>query len=205
MTLISDRYDVYPVMDHPARATLDLFIVSICNDLAGKFDFLGKSSSFFRVIEPRDRRRHAGGRREELWRSHLACCVLAPAMCPFASPPCGLANPFRAAVPWPCWGCPGSRSRSRSRRSASLRPASRYPYSLPARGTSQGGSLWQPKPLSGSGAAWGGQDTKADPTTKKARQLVLFGTSWRAAIGVERSSHLRTDPQAGSIRTTTDP
>jgi hypothetical protein len=61
MTFISDRYDVYPVMDHPARATLDLYIVSICNDLAGKFDFLGKSSSFFRVIEPRDRRRMRAG------------------------------------------------------------------------------------------------------------------------------------------------
>jgi hypothetical protein len=48
------------------------------------------------------------------------------------------------------------------------------------------------------------QDAKADPTTKKARQPVLFGTSWRAAIGVERSSHFRTDPQAGSVRTNTD-
>lgn len=51
----------------------------------------------------------------------------------------------------------------------------------------------------------GCQDAKTDPTTKKARQPVLFGTSWRAAIGVERSSHFRTDPQAESVRTTTDP
>jgi hypothetical protein len=153
MTFISDRYDVYPVMDHPARATLDLYIVSICNDLAGKFDFLGKSFSFFRVIEPRDRRRmRVGFARscgEAIWPA-LRCRQPVWGLSSLALLGPLLIGPVGAAVDWPCWGCPGSRSR----RSASLRPHPATQHSLPALGAPRRGSPWEPKLLSGSGAAW---------------------------------------------------
>lgn len=197
MTFISDRYDVYPVMDHPARATLDLFIVSICNDLAGKFDFLGKSSSFFRVIEPRDRRRmRAGFARscgEAIWPA-LRC----------RQPVWGLSS-LALLGPLLIGPVGGALVRVRVDR-RHWRPTTRSPALV----TRSGGS---PKRVPVGTEAlvrlWcclggGCQDAKTDPTTKKARQPVLFGTSWRAAIGVERSSHFRTDPQAGSVRTTTD-
>lgn len=197
MTFISDRYDVYPVMDHPARATLDLYIVSICNDLAGKFDFLGKSSSFFRVIEPRDRRRmRAGFARscgEAIWpalRCRQPCWGLSSL---------ALLGPLLIG---PVGGCPGSRSR----RSASLATSPRSPALVTRSGGSQKRVPVGTEALVRLWCCLGGgcQDAKTDPTTKKARQPVLFGTSWRAAIGVERSSHFRTDPQAGSVRTNTD-
>lgn len=182
MTFISDRYDVYPVMGHPARATLDFFIVSICNDLAGKFDFLGKSSSFFRVIEPRDRRRmRAGFARscgEAIWPA-LRCRQPVWGLSSLALLGPRLIGPVGGAVDWPCWGCPGSRSR----RSASLRTHPATQHSLPALGAPRRGSRWEPKLLSGSGGAWRGARTRR-PIRQRKKPANL---SFSGRVGGRRS------------------
>jgi hypothetical protein len=90
------------------------------------------------VIEPRDRRWGASGLREELWQSHLARFALSPAR-------------WGPLLGWPCLGVPWF-AIALIGVIATCYPANHH--SLPALGAPRGGSPWEPKLLSGFGAAW---------------------------------------------------